>query len=354
MVLALVIALACAQRPTAPTSDSEAAYRRLVLAQRELAALDWDTLIERISPVEIEREWSDGGARPDLVVDEVSARLARGELPSDVQWRRMLIRSEAVSWRRSWWSELDFAFRLQAPGWLDGLRLRMTPRAEGLPAAHVELPDPLASESGCGMGPPLSISSSRRSGNVGWLSAGTHALAYNVTIERRSDRRVLWSGEIVLDVEVVDEPALASHADRSVGTSRLVRDSLRVEFDDASRERRPLLVLRPTDELDASSEAVLLDLSVDVLHDGDVVDHFELREQLTSGSRTRGSPAKIGAARRLDPIPSAAECDPDASRGWAVQMTGRAEAALREPRAVSWWDGNVTISLDDLLVERSR
>ena len=108
---------------------------------------DIDALIDELPPVEYPTVWDEKAGKSKLnpAVERLRKGLGRSIVPTDEQWRRILIETGIIRWRETWPESHSFAIGLKTPPWLRNGEIRLTPKREGLEPATAHSHSP-----GCG------------------------------------------------------------------------------------------------------------------------------------------------------------------------------------------------------------
>ena len=264
---------------------------------------------------------------------------AGGGTLSDEQWRRALLRSRAIEVRERWPVDVRFAVGMEVPRWLpSAVQIRAIADHPELSAAAAGSLHP----SWCGNCSESSLLRGRYQ-ELGMLPPGQHDLAFQVTVERGTARRVLldreadhvppgilWAGELRFRSEVagtLEHLVPPVHDDsldvsvRSLFQFAVFKEKwLRVS---ARHERPPAL------------EGVAISLELDLLEDAAA---RETRKLFVLDRPTLSEPAAILELPEglLDP------------GRWSIRVRGVPSGVLRHWRATRYWEGELVIPLADV------
>lgn len=290
----------------------------------------WGPLVTLLVALSAPRGRSTGPAQLGKSQDGSPSQSARDRFGD---WRDM------VSWPRVWWTEEDFFVALRAPGGMPDVSVTLVARDESLARLSVRT----AELGWCGW------SGERDTLDLGRLSAGHHALVFDLTLRRASNVAiVLGRSEATLDVVVTSDLESFLPADRSALAAEAVRASLSLEFSaDSNSLGGATLSLEPTDRFDARLGQLTAGMELTIEHDGVVVERRSIGEwhrPPSLGARPHDA-RKSGASLWLRSLTR----DASARGRWRVHVVGRPSAALADRFARSWWDGSFTLSLDELI-----
>ncbi len=326
--------------------------------------LSMDALIDALPHVRDQSYWD--RANSTVVIDpavvELQERLNSGLAMSDAQWRRALIETGAISYRKSWPKTKPFALGMSVPRWLTLTRIRLSPRRTTFRDAKAGI----LHSGGCGFS-----SSSRRKNEayqvLGHLPVGEHELEFDVAVERgpnwnleSSDltAELLWEGTLNLNVVVVDDLETAIPGVSSESLQYALRSStvFRMEQDDWTEEvntPNARLYFEPDTAAIRELGGVALSLRIELLHQGEIVqtDHCVIDEYRLLA---RGPLAVIlrgphGVSEYLCTLTSLAPAEQNNLSAWSVRLSGTQDRILSAWDARGHWTGTVTIPLEELV-----
>ncbi len=351
------VVLARAQEPS-PTEPRE---RSLVELTKGLPRVEIPWLY-------VASSWEGGVAAAVL-----GAGLRAGETMPDALWRKALLETGTIRVRKRWPVDVPFAVNMHKPAWLGPALITLTRRGASVRTATRGAIRPI----GCGT--CQFDSNCERHFEFGYVELGEQAIDFDVRIERGmtsnelikaqlkarrlgvksginqgSPPPVLWSGALKIEVEGVAslDDALPPVCEREHDAA--VREALSLAFRSKRRgqpqSRSGELSLAAPD--DRALHGLGLSLNVELLKGDTVMEQLHLLAT-SPGAGPFGRDPREGWKRPLQALPRSLESDSADRSAWSVRVVGVETDALRLWDATQRWDGELTLSLDELL-ERGR
>jgi hypothetical protein len=340
--------------------------REIVPARLDPTALSLEELIDHL-PV-VGAEWIKPVARNQPwelvpVAAEFRDRVERGAVLTAEQWKRTLVSTGVLRLRERWPVSEPFAVSMRYPGWLVNTAIRLVPREAGLQPAEVGW---LNGHPSCGT---YAMQTKRAwlYQELGALPPGPRRLAFDLALERgrpyrRSSSRPageseppvgpFFRGEIAFDVEIVPTIDQAIPPRSGPELDAAVRSTLSLAFDDWSSGRTALLVADP-DIGNPLLSRLGLSLTIDILQGEQFVESAVLvpssYDFLASGISVHDAPEQPFAWTTLRKFPVALEHDAEGRASWSVRVCGTSEHVLALWPAASYWNGTLTVSIDELI-----
>ncbi|MCK6446671.1 MAG: hypothetical protein L6Q99_09800 [Planctomycetes bacterium] len=342
---------------------------QVLAAQGADAQVELDPWIERLPPHACERHLDEHEKPTEAPAVAELRRAVEARALSDEQWRRALVASGAIRWRKRWPIDRPFAVSLAEPRWLAGelgsrARLTVVPRIIGWRDATAGTLD----VEGCGIAVEMRLRAERTQ-VLGPLAHDLQVVPCSVHVMRvvrepapsnRARTELVWQGTLDLDVEPVttlEESLPGAHdaeLDRAVAASFAASLVVRSESE-------PSLWVHWVPDPTLHPELADLGVSLDV----------ELREGPRVHARTEldvegeWSPelhhARPGCgpwdtrhgASGVKPSPRALREAPADFSGWTVVVRGTSKSVVAQWDAARYWDGSFEVPLADALAPRT-
>jgi hypothetical protein len=357
-----------------PAAAPRAWQESTTVSPRGVESATLDELISKLTRVDfsfVHDAKGDWYVRSSAVA-ELHDRIARGERPTDAQWQRILLASEAIHVRPKWPQGTPLAVFMSSPSWLGQAEIRATQLDRNQPQLHA---GSIFASSGCG-NDMIWRESQEQYQTLGSLPLGRHRITLDVELELgedvmeglyrlRPEKRpvpespsipvgILWHGPVNLDVEIVEsiDGIVPPRADARLDAVLTEGACIRVWA------REPA----------GSGWSASLVIEADAVRSPEIVETaFGLEWELWRGgqrlARTTSSlepifglrpPADLGgdwpfsAILPLEKASGDPRDDPRMLAGLEVVIRGGTEEILRNWDATSRWDGEVRLRLSDL------
>ena len=300
-----------------------------------------DALIESASD-QPETQSDDGTWGASAEAGALHDAILRGDL-SDAQWERLLERSNILPSHSKWLADTPITLRPMAPGWLgEGgvIRLSIVGYLSGKEARTAALQGNLHLTL-------REVRQFRDTLTIDALPLGDQEIRCHVSVEVRSrDRRtvVRRKGAFARSISVVESGALPAIVTPELDAA--VRNAVEISLsEDAKGFTRVDARGHNDTEALAAFDGIGLNAVVEVLdEEGSVVttDHVSLN-RISQGNFIYT--ITINGTPHEPAIPTGG-----AAKGWTVRVRGDERAALVDGRFDSYWGGEYTIPLTDVLM----